>query len=106
MKRLEAFPEGKADRPATAILFDSAECRLVAFTLQSGQTVPMHRSTSTVVVMVTSGSGVFHGGDMEMALRAGDTASYDPNELHGMTADQAGLRFLAVITPRPGAHAK
>ena len=100
------FPAGNADRHATALLFDSPECRLVAFTLQPDQTVPMHRSASTVVVTVVSGAGVFRGGNGDMALRPGDSASYEPNEMHGMTAGDSGLRFLAVITPRPGAAGK
>jgi quercetin dioxygenase-like cupin family protein len=106
MKQLEGFAQPRSDRHATALLFDSAECRLVAFTLGAGQVVPAHRSPSTVLVSVVAGAGVFHGERGEMTLQSGDSASYDPNELHGMTAGENGLRFLAVITPRPGAQAK
>jgi quercetin dioxygenase-like cupin family protein len=106
VKQLASFPEEKADRHATSLLFDAPECRLVAFTLQPGQTVPMHRSSSTVVVIVVSGSGVFRGGESELQLDAGEAASYEPEELHGMTAGETGLRFIAAITPRPGAQSK
>jgi quercetin dioxygenase-like cupin family protein len=106
MKQLAGWPQAKADRHATALLFDSAECRLVAFTLAPDQAVPVHSSTSTVVVNVLAGNGVFTGGDVEIVLKSGDCATYAPNEPHGMKAGAAELRFLAVITPGPAGIAK
>ena len=85
------------------MLFDSAECRLVGFTLAPGQAVPVHTSASSVIVTVISGDGVFTGAESERALRAGESLHYDPNEPHGMTAGAGGLQFLALITPGPGA---
>jgi quercetin dioxygenase-like cupin family protein len=93
-------------RPATAILDDSADARLVVFRLAPGQAVPPHRSASTVQLTVLEGAGVLTGEDdgapREHACAAGDVVLYAPNELHGMRAGDAELLLLATITPRPG----
>jgi quercetin dioxygenase-like cupin family protein len=85
------------------MLLDTPACRLVAFTLGGGQVVPVHTSRSAVIVTVVEGEGTFTGGDGESGLAAGDSASYAPDEPHGMKAGPDGLRFLAVITPSPSA---
>lgn len=83
------------------MLQDVPGCRLVAFTLAAGQVVPVHTSASSVIVTVVEGHGAFSGAHGQVDLRAGESAAYEPNEPHGMTAGDAGLRFLAVITPSP-----
>jgi quercetin dioxygenase-like cupin family protein len=105
MNQLSAWPAERSDRHATALLYDNAECRLVAFTLAPNQEVKVHSSTSTVLCTVLRGSGKFLGGDRTETLQAGDSVQYAPNEPHGMIADADGLRFLAVITPGPSARA-
>jgi len=92
------------DRPATAILHDSADARLLVFRLQPGQAVAPHRNASTVMLSVLEGAGVLSGGDGERECRAGDFVTYVPNELHGMRAVTQELLVLAIITPRPGAR--
>jgi quercetin dioxygenase-like cupin family protein len=89
-------------RPATAILHDSADLRLIVFRLAPGQAVPPHRSTSTVMLTVLAGEGVLSGGDGERTCAAGDVVVYAPEELHGMRATGVELQLLATITPRPG----
>jgi quercetin dioxygenase-like cupin family protein len=91
-------------RPATAILHDAPDARLVVFRLAPGQAVPPHRSASTVALSVLEGRGTLSGGDGERACAAGDVVVYAPDELHGMRADDAELLLLATITPRPGAR--
>lgn len=93
------------DKPATAILHDSPDARLVVFRLASGQQVLPHRSTSTVVLQVLSGSGQLQG-EQEAVLdvSAGDAVIFQPSELHGMRAVHEELLLLATITPRPGAR--
>jgi quercetin dioxygenase-like cupin family protein len=91
-------------RPATAILHDGPDARLVVFRLAPGQAVPPHRSPSTVTLTVLSGAGVLSGGDGERACLAGDVVVYAPHELHGMRTTDAELLLLATITPRPGAR--
>jgi quercetin dioxygenase-like cupin family protein len=93
-------------RPATAVIHDEPDARLVVFRLAPGQAVPPHRSASTVLLTVLEGAGVLSGEDggapQERACAAGDAVAYAPNELHGMRAEERELLLLATITPRPG----
>lgn len=96
----------RLDRPATAIVHDSAESRLVVFRLEPGQAVAPHRSTSSVQLTVLGGRGVLTGESDEQPCGIGDVVIYAPRELHGMRALDDQLLLLATITPRPGdAHA-
>ena len=92
---------GRPDRPASQLLHDTADVRVVAFHLQPGQEVKPHRSTSTVLVQVVEGEGEFSGADGAARLGPGDVAAYEREEMHGIRALRAPLRFLAIITPRP-----
>ena len=96
----------RPDRPATAIVHDSPDARLVVFRLAPGQSVAPHRSTSSVQLTVLAGSGVLSGetdsASVDQACAAGDLIAYAPNELHGMRALNEELLLLATITPRPG----
>jgi quercetin dioxygenase-like cupin family protein len=89
-------------RPATAIVHDTADARLVVFRLAPGQEVPPHSSASTVLLTVLEGAGVLSGADEERTCRTGDVVAYAPGELHGMRATEGELLLLATITPRPG----
>jgi quercetin dioxygenase-like cupin family protein len=91
-------------RPATAVLHDAPDARLVVFRLAPGQAVPPHTSASTVLLTVLEGAGVLSGGDGERACAAGGVVAYAPGELHGMRAGDGELLLLATITPRPGAR--
>jgi quercetin dioxygenase-like cupin family protein len=98
----------RTDLPATSILLDSPDARLVVFRLAPGQAVPSHRSASTVLLSVLKGSGMLSGDcdgiPTERACATGELVVYEPNELHGMRATDVELILLAVITPRPGAR--
>lgn len=93
-------------RPATALIHDSDDARLVVFRIEPGQAVAPHRSPATVVLTVLEGAALISGeADAETAaLRcaAGDMVTFGPNELHGMRADDERALLLATITPRPG----
>ena len=89
-------------RPATATIHDSADARLVVFRLAPGQTVAPHRNRSSVMINVLEGSGIITGEDQEMRCARGSVITYEPNELHGMRADEEELLLLATIAPRPG----
>jgi quercetin dioxygenase-like cupin family protein len=91
-------------RPATAIVHDSADARLVVFRLDPGQRVPPHTSGSTVILTVISGTGTVTGGDEEHHVLAGDVVAYAPGELHGMEATEETLIIVATIAPRPGSR--
>lgn len=103
MTPLTGWPAPRTDRHATALLVDAPGCRLVAFTLAAGQSVPLHTSPATVMVTVLEGDGAFRGANGDVTLQAGESLKYEPNEPHGMVAGESGLRFLAVITPGPSA---
>ena len=93
------------DRPATAILHDSPDARLVVFRLAPGQFVPPHRSTATVMLHVLQGTGELSGADdAVVSVSPGDLVTYEAGELHGMRAIDEQLLLLATITPRPGAR--
>jgi quercetin dioxygenase-like cupin family protein len=91
-------------RPATAIVHDSADARLIVFRLSPGQAVAPHRNASSVTLTVISGSGLASGADAERPVVTGDVVTYDPNEIHGMRAADEELVLLATITPRPGSR--
>jgi len=93
-------------RPATAVVHDSPDARLIVFRLAPGQAVPPHSNASTVTLTVVSGRGFARGGDDECALAPGQTVVFEPNELHGMRAESEELVLLATITPRPGSRSR
>jgi quercetin dioxygenase-like cupin family protein len=94
------------DRPATAVLLDTEDVRVVVFRLTTGQSVPPHRSPSSVLLSVLSGTGVLSGEAEERTCAPGDTVAYAPTELHGMRAINGELLLMATITPRPGSRAR
>ena len=102
MNVLSAGPESRPDRPATAVLYDAPDARVVGFHLLPGQRVAEHRSPSTVTIHITEGAGTFIGANMTMRLEAGQVAVYAPDEIHAIEAHSTAVRFLAIITPRPG----
>jgi quercetin dioxygenase-like cupin family protein len=89
-------------RPATALLHDVPDARVVVFRLEPGQEVAPHTSTSTVLLSIVSGSGTVSGASRESSVKAGDLVAYDAGEVHGMRAGREPLVLVAVITPRPG----
>jgi quercetin dioxygenase-like cupin family protein len=101
VKPLPAPPDPHPDRPASAILHDEPALRVVAFTLLAGQRVPPHYTASSLVALVTQGSGSFQGDASAATLRPGEAAAFAPGELHAIEAGDEGLRFLALIAPRP-----
>ena len=92
-------------RPATAIVHDVADARLVVFRIAPGQAVAPHRNASTVLLTVLAGRGLVTGDDGERSVNAGDVVVYEPNELHGMRAVEEEFVLLATIAPRPGTRA-
>jgi quercetin dioxygenase-like cupin family protein len=91
-------------RPATAIVHDTPDARVVVFRIAPGQTVAPHRNGSTVILTVLSGHGIVSGGDSRRVVSVGEVVAYEPNELHGMSAIDAEFVLLATITPRPSAR--
>lgn len=92
------------ERPATAVILDAPDVRLVVFRLAPGQQVAPHRSPSTVTITVLEGTGIITGPESLRRCAPGDVVAYDPDELHGMRATEEEFLLLAAITPRPGAR--
>ena len=92
------------DRPATALLHDSPDARVVIFRIEPGQHVPVHTNASTVLLVMLSGTGTVAGGEVERRVGPGDIVAYDPREPHGMRADGEQLVIAAIIAPRPGSR--
>ena len=90
------------ERPATALVYDEPDVRLVVFRIAPGQAVAAHTSPSTVTLHVLSGAGMVSGAEGERHVRAGQVVMYGPNEPHSMRATDQELVLLAGITPRPG----
>ena len=93
-----------ATRPATALMHDSADARVVMFRIEPGQQVAEHTSSSTVLLVVISGSGVVSGATGDSAVRAGHIVAYAVDEPHSMRANDEAFVLAAVIAPRPSAH--
>ena len=91
-------------RPATALMHDVPDARVVVFRIEAGQEVAPHTSTSTVLLAIIEGSGTVSGASGESTARAGDLVTYEVGELHGMKAGSEQLVLVAIITPRPGAR--
>ena len=91
-------------RPATAVVSDAPDARLVVFRIAPGQAVAPHRNVSTVTLTVLAGNGVVSGDDGEQDVAEGHVVTYEPNEMHGMRAIDRELILLATITPRPGSR--
>ena len=93
-----------ANRPATSLVHDSSDARVVLFRIEPGQEVPVHTNPSTVLLTIISGSGIVVGAEGERAVSAGDIVAYDVQEPHGMRAESERLIIAAVIAPRPGSR--
>jgi quercetin dioxygenase-like cupin family protein len=97
-----------ASRPASAILHDSPDARLLVFRIAPGQQVPPHRNASSVQLSVLAGRGVLSGEagglPVDVPCVAGDVVLYAPNELHAMRAGAEELVLLATIMPSPGSR--
>lgn len=91
----------RPDRPATTLLHDSANARVVIFRIEPGQEVPVHTSGSTVLLVILSGTGTVAGDGAERRVGPGDIVAYEPAEPHGMRAGGEQLVIAAVIAPRP-----
>jgi quercetin dioxygenase-like cupin family protein len=93
-----------AKRPATAILAESRDVRLIVFRLSPGQSVPRHKNASSVVVTVLEGDGMLSGAEGERHCHAGDVVMYDPSEPHAIRALETELLLLVAIAPTPSAR--
>jgi quercetin dioxygenase-like cupin family protein len=92
----------RAGRPATSLVHDSDDARVVVFRIDPGEEVAVHVSPSTVILMILEGRGMVSGADGGREVKPGDIVTYDQREPHGMRAHAERLVIAAVIAPRPG----
>ncbi len=76
--------------------------KMVYFHLKAGQKIPLHTTSSEVVVTVLKGKGNFFAGSYENSnsLSKGESFFYEPDEPHGFEAVE-DMIVQAVITPIP-----
>jgi len=92
--------EFSPDRPVSKLLYDSEAMRIVVFGLVAGQEIPPHSTSSRVVLHMVQGKGAFLTGGGERPGHAGDFVITEPEEPHGLKAEEKTV-LLAVIAPRP-----
>ena len=92
--------EFSPDRPVSKHLYDSEAMRIVVFGLIAGQEIPPHTTPSRVALHMVQGKGAILTGSGERPVRAGAIVVTEPNEPHGLKADENTV-LLAVIAPRP-----
>jgi quercetin dioxygenase-like cupin family protein len=95
VKVLGDGPAARSGRPASELVHDEPNVRIVCFHLLEGQCIPAHASDSTVVVEVIGGGGVFRGADHAAELEAGASAVFAPGELRAIEAVDFGPRDRA-----------
>jgi quercetin dioxygenase-like cupin family protein len=97
---LEELEEYSEEHPVAKLIFDSEAARVVLFCLNAGQEVPVHVSTSEVIMLVVKGKGSLIAGDQEVEAGPGTMVACAREEPHGMRAEEKML-ILATIAPRP-----
>lgn len=94
----------RPDRPATTLLHDCPDARVLLFRIEPGQEVPVHTNASSVLLEIVSGTGTVAGAAGERRVGPGDIVVYEPHEPHGMRAASEQMVIVAVIAPRPGSR--
>lgn len=93
--------EGYSDEhPVAKIVYDSEAMRVVLFCLSEGQEIPIHVSTSEVLLQVLKGRGSLVTDKEEVKAGPGTIVTYAREEPHGMKAVEK-MVILATIAPRP-----
>ncbi len=89
-----------ADKPGRELLFDSPNLRVLTFSFEPGQELPVHSHDvdSEVALLILEGEGVFTGGPEEIPARAGMMQIMPVSEPHGLRA-LTRLRLLVFIAP-------
>ncbi len=88
------------DYPVVNELLDTPNFKAVLFSLEKGQEIPPHVSSSEVIMLVLEGEGKFTSENGEMDVKKGMMGHYNPEELHGFKADER-MVVLAFIIPNP-----
>ncbi|WP_456400053.1 cupin domain-containing protein [Persephonella sp.] len=97
-------PEGvfNEEKPYAQPAYTGSNFKMVYFHLKAGQKIPLHTSTSEVIVTVVKGRGNFFAGSYENAtpVSEGESFYYESEEPHGFEAVE-DMIVQAIITPVP-----
>lgn len=85
----------------TEVLHSCQDMRVILLSLQPGQAVAPHTSSSSVCLHVIGGSGELLVGDEWAPTDTGMIRFYPPGESHGIRATAEPLVVLATMAPRP-----
>jgi quercetin dioxygenase-like cupin family protein len=97
---LDELEEYSKEHPGTKLLYDSEAARVVLFCLDAGQEIPLHTSTSEVLMQVIKGRGSLIAGGEDVEAGPGTIVACAREEPHGMKAEER-MVVLATIAPRP-----
>lgn len=97
---LKNYIEFKKDRFVSKLVHDSAKARGVLFSLEKGQELAPHTSSSEVLFHVLEGKGKVLIGSEEVAIKAGQMLFCPAEAPHGLKAEERFV-VLAIIAPRP-----
>ena len=89
------------DHVVSEILHSCQDMRVVLLSLQPGQMVEPHISSSSVCLQVVRGSGELLVGNGWAPASTGTLRFYPPGEAHGIRATAEPIAVLATLAPRP-----
>lgn len=98
--RLAEFKEFDSKRPVSKLLYDSEQCCVVLFCLETGQEIAPHTSTSEVVFYGVEGKCTVLVGNDNIPLPVEAVVTCPPNIPHGIKAITRTM-VMAIIAPRP-----
>ena len=97
---LKKYIEFSKERFVSKLVHDSAKARVALFSLEKGQELAPHTSTSEVLFQVLEGEGKVIIGSEEISVKAGQMVFCPSEAPHGLKA-KGRFVVLAVIAPRP-----
>lgn len=97
---LKKYIEFNKERFVSKLVHDSAKARVALFSLEKGQELTPHTSSSEVLFHVLEGKGKVLMGSEEINVQAGQMVFCPSETPHGLKAEERYV-VLAVIAPRP-----
>jgi quercetin dioxygenase-like cupin family protein len=102
MEILDLFQKGRFDpsRMQMELIHDMYTFRIILFTFEPGQELPVHQhnADSEVSILVLEGKGEFIGGSEPVPAKEGSLLICKVNEPHGLRA-KTRMRALVTIAP-------
>jgi quercetin dioxygenase-like cupin family protein len=99
----EHFLANRGDEPLRTVICTSADCTIIAWHLEPGQTITPHvhpHGQDTWTVLAGSGTYCLDEQGTSAPIRAGDVVVAEARQVHGVnnTGTQP-LRFISVVCP-------